>query len=149
MRRPRPTRGLSRKERQRERERERERERKGKLVLLSLLSPPRALIYLFVSFWHNSLQRVRASSITRFLDHTQRRTKGGRTPRDEWWARCRDLYLTTHNTHNRLTSMPPAGFEATISAGERSQTYALDWRPLRSAFPLYLLPWNGLSGCLC
>jgi hypothetical protein len=38
----------------------------------------------------------------------------------------RDLYLITHNTHNRQTSMPPAGFEAMISAGERPWTYALD-----------------------
>ena len=37
-----------------------------------------------------------------------------------------DLYLTTHNTHNRQTSMHPVGFEPTIVAGERSQTYALD-----------------------
>ena len=58
--------------------------------------------------------------------HTHRRTTVGRTPLDEWSARCRDLYLTTHNTHNRQTSMPPAGFELTISAGERPQTYALD-----------------------
>jgi hypothetical protein len=50
----------------------------------------------------------------------------GRTPLDEWSARRRDLYLTTHNTHNRQTSMPPVGFEATISGGERPQTYALD-----------------------
>jgi len=41
-------------------------------------------------------------------------------------ARRRDLYLTTHNTHNRQTSMPPVGFESTISAGERPQTYSLD-----------------------
>ena len=61
-----------------------------------------------------------------FLDHTQRRTKVGRTPLDEWSARRRDLYLKTHNTHNRQTSMPPVGFEPTISAGERLQTYALD-----------------------
>ena len=45
---------------------------------------------------------------------------------DEWSARRRDLYLTTHNTHNRQTFMPPVGFEPTISAGERPQTYALD-----------------------
>jgi hypothetical protein len=38
----------------------------------------------------------------------------------------RDLYLTTHNTHNRQTSMPPVGFESTISAGEQPQTYVLD-----------------------
>jgi hypothetical protein len=44
---------------------------------------------------------------TRFLDHTQRRTTVGRTPLDEWSVRRRDLYLTTHNNHNRQTSMPP------------------------------------------
>jgi len=61
-----------------------------------------------------------------FLDHTQRCTTVGRTPLDEWSARCRDLYLTTHNTHNRQTSMPLVGFEPTISAGKQLQTYALD-----------------------
>ena len=54
-----------------------------------------------------------------FLDHTQRRSTVGRTPLDEWSARLRDLYLTTHDTHNRQISMPPVGFEPTISAGER------------------------------
>ena len=61
-----------------------------------------------------------------FLDHTQRRSTVGGTPLDEWSARRRDLYLTTHDTHNRQTSMPPVGFEPTISARERPQTYALD-----------------------
>ena len=61
-----------------------------------------------------------------FLDHTQQRTTVGRTSLDKWSARRRDLYLTTHNTHNRQTSMPPVGFEPTISAGERPQTFALD-----------------------
>jgi hypothetical protein len=37
-----------------------------------------------------------------------------------------DLYLTTHNTHNRQTSMPLSGFEPTIPANERPQTHALD-----------------------
>ena len=46
-----------------------------------------------------------------FLDHKQRRTTVGRTPPDEWSARRRDLYLTTHDTHNRQISMPPVGFE--------------------------------------
>ena len=54
-------------------------------------------------------QWARASSFTTFLDHTQRRTAVGRAPLDEWSARRRDLYLTTHNTHNRQTSMPPGG----------------------------------------
>ena len=55
-----------------------------------------------------------------------RRATVGRTPLDEWSIRRRDLYLTTHNTHNRQTSIPPVGFEPTISAGERPKTYALD-----------------------
>ena len=38
---------------------------------------------------------------------TLRHTTVGRTPLDEWSARRIDLYLTTHNTHNRETSMPP------------------------------------------
>ena len=54
-----------------------------------------------------------------FLDHTQQRNTVGRAPLDEWSARRRDLYLTTHDTHNRQISMPPVGFESTISAGER------------------------------
>ena len=61
-----------------------------------------------------------------FLDHTQRRTTFGRTTLDEWSARRRDLYLTTHDTHNRQISMPPVGFEPTIPEDERPQTYALD-----------------------
>ena len=60
-----------------------------------------------------------------FLDHTQRRTTVGRTPLDEWSARRRDLYLTTHDTHNRQISMRPVGFELTISAGERPQAARL------------------------
>ena len=56
-------------------------------------------------------QWAMAPSFTRFLDHTQRRNSVGRTPLDEWLARRTDLYLTTHNTHNRQTSMPPVGFE--------------------------------------
>jgi hypothetical protein len=38
---------------------------------------------------------------------------------DEWSARRRDLYLTTHNTDNRQISKPLVGFEPTISAGTR------------------------------
>ena len=60
-----------------------------------------------------------------FLDHTQRRSTVGRTPLDEWSARRRDPYLTTHDTHNRQISMPPVGFEPKISAGERLQAARL------------------------
>jgi len=59
-------------------------------------------------------QWAMASSFTRFLDHTQQRITVGRTPLDAWSARRRDLYLLTHNTHNRQTPMPTLGFETTI-----------------------------------
>jgi hypothetical protein len=67
-----------------------------------------------------------ASSFMRFLDHIQRRTTIGMAPLDEWSACRRDLYMTTHNIHNRQTSMRPVGFEPTVSAGEWPQTQALD-----------------------
>ena len=53
-----------------------------------------------------------ASSFTRFLDHTQRRTTVSRTYVEEWSARRRDLHLTTHNTHNRQTIHVPGGIRA-------------------------------------
>ena len=82
--------------------------------------------FLLLAQQHPPPQWARASSFMRFLDHTRRRTAVGRTPLDEWSARRRDLCLTTHNTHNRQTCMLSLGFEATISAGERPQTHALD-----------------------
>jgi len=57
-------------------------------------------VCLFV-FWSDSPQWARASSFTRFLDHTQGRTIVGRTPLEEWSARRRDLYLTTTLTTDR------------------------------------------------
>ena len=80
-------------------------------------------VCLFCFLWRCGPTWAMASSFLRFLDHTQRRITVGSTPLDEWSARRRDLYLTIHN---RQTSMPPVGFEPTISAGERPQTYALD-----------------------
>ena len=55
-----------------------------------------------------------------------RHTTLDRTPLDEGSARRRYLYLTTHNTNKRQTSMPPAGFEPTIPASEGPHTYALE-----------------------
>ena len=83
-------------------------------------------LYILLVFWCDSPQWSRASSFMRLLDHTQRRTTVGSTHLDEWSARRRDLYLTTHNTHNRETSILSVGFEPTISVDERPQTYALD-----------------------
>jgi hypothetical protein len=62
--------------------------------------------------------RTLSSSRTRFLDHTQRSATVGRTPLNEWSVRRRELYLTTHNTHNRQTSLLWVVFDPTITAGE-------------------------------
>jgi len=60
----------------------------------------------FYFWWLWGPTRARGYSFTRFLDHTQRSTKVGRNPLDEWSACRRELYLTKHNTHKRQTSMP-------------------------------------------
>jgi len=99
---------------------------RGLTLYLTSLNAKRSLFLCLFVFGATAPQWAMASSFTRFLDHTQWRTTVGRTPLDEGSARRRDLYLTTHNTHNRQTSMPPVVFEPTISAGERPQTYALD-----------------------
>jgi hypothetical protein len=49
-------------------------------------------------FWRDSPQWARASSFTKFLDHTQRRTTVCRNPLDKRSARRRDLCLITHTT---------------------------------------------------
>jgi hypothetical protein len=61
----------------------------------------------------------RPPHFSRLHDHTLfRHTTLGRTPLDEGPARRRDLYLTSHNTHKRQTSMSSAGFEPTILVSE-------------------------------
>jgi len=62
-----------------------------------------------------------------------------RTPLDERSARRTELYLTTHNTHNTQTSMPPARFELAIPASERPQTQVLDRADRGIGDYLYLL----------
>ena len=53
-------------------------------------------VHVVYVFYRMLLCLFLASSFTRFLDHTQRRTTVSRTPLDEWSARRSDLYLTTH-----------------------------------------------------
>ena len=75
-----------------------------------------------------------AFSFLMFLDHTQRHTTVGRTPLDEWSARRRDLYLTTHNTHNRETSIPR--WDSNPRSQQESGRRPTPWtaRPLGPAF---------------
>ena len=79
-------------------------------------------------------QRASASSSLRFRDN--KHITLSRTPLDEGSVRGRD-YLTKLHSHNRQTSMPPAGFKPEIPASEQPQTHALD----RAA--------TGIGVCVC
>jgi hypothetical protein len=70
--------------------------------------------------WLCSPALAMASSFTRFLDHTQRRATVGRTPLDEWSARRRGLYLTTHTTKIHAPGV--------IRTQDRSRRAAIDLR---------------------
>jgi len=48
----------------------------------------------------------------------------------------RDLNLTTHNSQKKKKSIPPAGFEPTISADEWLWTYALVLTNLQKKNPI-------------
>ena len=87
-------------------------------IYLFILPPPGATQPI-VGVYFTALYRALAFSRMRLLDHTQRRPTVGRTPLNERSAHRRDLYLRTHNTRNRQTSMPRVGFEPRIAAGER------------------------------
>jgi len=46
-----------------------------------------------------------------------------RTPLEVWSARRSELYLTTHNTHKRQTTISPSGIETAIPGRNRPQTH--------------------------
>ena len=99
--------------------------------------PIMCLDHIMFDFSATAPQWARASSFTRFLDHTQRRTTLGLLWTSDQFV-AETFYLTTHNTHNRQTSMSPVGFEPTISAGERPLTYALDRAATGTVRPYYV-----------
>jgi len=84
---------------------------------------------LFVCFWRDSPQWVMASSLTRFLDHTQRRITVEKTPLDEWSASRKDLYLITHTTL-RIGKRPCPWWDSNPQSHRRA------------AADLYLRPWG-------
>jgi hypothetical protein len=96
---------------------------------LIILSSEATYIYIYI-FFSNGLTAPwgpRPPHFSRLHDHPLfRHTTVGRIPLDEGPARRRDLYLTTHNTHNRQTSKSPAGFKPTIPVSKLPQTHALD-----------------------
>ena len=73
--------------------------------------PPRSGVFFF------GPKRTMVYSFTRFLDHTQRRITVSSSHRP-----------TPNNTQNsqQRHPCPPGGFEPTIPAGERPETYVLD-----------------------
>jgi hypothetical protein len=97
--------------------------------------PSRHALWLFFDATAPQLARVLLMhEVSR--SHTQRITVG-RTPPDEWSARRRDRYLTTHNNHNRQTSMPTVGFEPIISAHLRLRPRGHWDRPLTTLLYFY------------
>ena len=67
--------------------------------------------------------------ITRDDTHTHTHTHThtvGWTPLDDGSTRRRDLYLTTHNTHQRQTFKTQAGFEPAIPGIKGQQTHSLN-----------------------
>ena len=81
--------------------------------------------------WGNVTQAM-ASSLLRFLNHTQRRITVGRTSLDERSARRRDHYLTTHNTqHKHPCPRRDSNPQSQQASGRRPTPQTA--RPLRSA----------------
>ena len=78
-----------------------------------------------------------ASLFARIPSHTQRRTTVSRTPSGRVISPSQ--IPLSDNAHNRQISMPPAGFEPTISASECPQTYTLDGAATATSFNLFYL----------
>jgi hypothetical protein len=86
---------------------------------------------------------------TRFLDHTQRRATVGRTPLDEWSARRRDLYLTTHTADKHPCPLWDSNPRPQQASGRRPTSLgpATDYRycdKIRNYTPAYTLTFSGL-----
>jgi hypothetical protein len=97
-----------------------------KIIIKVMMMAVTGIIILFFSMARQPLGGLGRLIFRGFTITLFRHTTLERTPLDEGPARRRDLYLTTHNTHNRQTSMPPVGVEPTILVSERPQTHALD-----------------------
>jgi hypothetical protein len=95
----------------------------------NLIAKEALSIYTFVSLSGTSMckvsnffSRLNSTRVSRppqwGSSNALRHTTLGRTPLDQWSARRRNFYLTTHNTHKRRTSMPLTGFKPAIPASE-------------------------------
>jgi len=109
---------------------------------------------LFLVFWFHCvifhriscvdvLYDVTALSGPRFPNYrgfaiTLRHTILIRTPPDERTSHRSGLYVTTHNTHKRQTTMSTAGFQLAFSASKPLSTHALN-RAAVALGPLWML----------
>ena len=93
----------------------------------------------FGQFWGHGL-------LFRGFANTFRHTTFGTTSLDEWSARHKYLYLTTHNSQNGQRSKHQEWFETTITTSEQPQIHTLDHAAFGIAFAIYLLitPWSGV-----
>jgi hypothetical protein len=80
----------------------------------------------FANFFHGSTALTGLGLLVVEVSRTHSDTTLSRTPLYKESARGRDLYVTTHNTHQRQISTPLAEFEPSIPASQRPQTHALD-----------------------
>jgi len=97
----------------------------------------KTIIFVHGATDHIGLRPSNYRCFTITLKHTHTHTHTlGRAPLDEWWARNRELYLTTHNTHKRQTSMRSAGFEPAFPTSKRLQTHSLNRAATRIAWNL-------------
>ena len=87
-------------------------------------------------------QRPKDGQGRHLIDIPRSHTIVNRIPLNGRSARRRDVYLTSHNIHNRLTTMPAAQFKATTSASDRPQTLALDHSATGIGNWKYVLNWN-------
>jgi hypothetical protein len=88
---------------------------------------------LFTHFSHDASARS-GPGFTIKLRHTTL----GRTPLGEWSARRRNLYVTTHNNHNRQTSIPRRDSKPQSQKASGLRPTPLTARPLGSAlFTIY------------
>jgi hypothetical protein len=94
-------------------------------------------ILLFIFFWLCSPAQAMASSSTGFLDHTQWRATVGKTPLNEWSARRRDLYLTTHATYKHPCPRWDSKPRLQKTSGRRTTAY--------TARPLGTAEWNNIT----
>jgi len=87
---------------------------------------PNKLFFLFLK--QQPPQWAMAYSFTRFLDHTHTHNDAKQSV-GLLWTSDRPFPETSTSQHatlnNRLTSMPPVGFDPAIPASKRPQTYAL------------------------